>query len=290
MTESGGSAAAAKAASNIDAEFAIGLARAFGGAIFFAIPLLMTMEMRSLGHTIAPIRLALLIALMFPMLVALDYYSGFKASSTWGEDAVDALTGYAVGFAAAASILLVFNVIDFSTPVNEVIGKIAIQAVPASFGAILAGSLLSGTDDGETVEKQEEHQHEAGYAAEILFMVAGSVFLAFNLAPTEEMITLAVMMSAWRIIALAVLSILMMHAFVFAVNFRGSHNGSEETPAWSLFLRFTIVGYALALLVSAYILWTFGRFDDSAIPAAVEMTVVLAFPASLGAAAARLIL
>jgi uncharacterized membrane protein len=42
--------------------------------------------------------------------------------------------------------------------------------------------------------------------------------------------------------------------------------------------------------VSAYVLWTFGRFDGEAPALVLTQAVVLGFPASLGAAAARLIL
>jgi uncharacterized membrane protein len=57
-----------------------------------------------------------------------------------------------------------------------------------------------------------------------------------------------------------------------------------------MFLRFTVVGYALALLVSAYVLWTFGRYDSGAFGVHVMEAIVLGFPAALGAAAARLII
>ena len=51
--------------------FATGLARAVGGAVIFAIPLLMTMEMWALGFTLEPLRLALFLALGLPLLVGL---------------------------------------------------------------------------------------------------------------------------------------------------------------------------------------------------------------------------
>ena len=51
-----------------------------------------------------------------------------------------------------------------------------------------------------------------------------------------------------------------------------------------------MVGYAASALLSAYVLWTFGRFEDTALAVALLQTIVLAFPAGVGAAAARLIL
>jgi putative integral membrane protein (TIGR02587 family) len=266
-------------------KFFVGLARAFGAAVFFSLPLLMTMEMWWLGFYMDRLRLALFMLLMIPMLIGLDHYSGFKETTSWGEDAVDGMVAYGVGFVASAVVLLLFNVINGSMPLREILGKVALQAVPASFGAVLASSQLGG----EKSEEKERKRH-AGYAAEVFFMTAGAVFLAFNVAPTEEMILIAFVMTPWHGMALAVASLLLMHAFVYAVNFRGTPSAPKGTPGWSLFLRYTVVGYAVALLVSAYVLWTFGRYEDSAVFTYLMEAVVLGFPASLGAAAARLIL
>jgi uncharacterized membrane protein len=51
-----------------------------------------------------------------------------------------------------------------------------------------------------------------------------------------------------------------------------------------------MVAYVLSLLISLYVLWTFGRTDGLGLLELVKVTLVLGFPAALGAAAARLIL
>ena len=101
---------------------------------------------------------------------------------------------------------------------------------------------------------------------------------------------IALQMTSWHPLALLSASLLLMHAFVYAVDFRGGHGGVDEGGVWSLFLRFTLVGYTLALLLSAFTLWSFGRFEGTALLMGVREVIVLAVPASLGAAAARLIL
>ncbi|HEU0052199.1 MAG TPA: TIGR02587 family membrane protein [Longimicrobium sp.] len=266
-------------------KFGVGLARAFAGAVFFSLPLLMTMEMWSLGVSMERWKLALLMAVMLPVLVGLDRYSGFEETSTWREDVVDALVAYAVGFFASLLILLVFNVVDLRHPLREVLGKVALQAVPASFGAVLAASQLGG-GGGE----EERRKEGVGYAGELFFMVAGALFMAFNMAPTEEMILISYTMAPVHAVALALLSLMVMHGFVYAVEFRGGRSVPEDVSRAGLFLRFSVVGYALALGVSAYVLWTFGRYDGEAFAQGVMSAVVLGFPATLGAAAARLIL
>jgi putative integral membrane protein (TIGR02587 family) len=277
----------AAAARGSERQFWVGVARAFGGATFFSLPLLMTMEMWWLGFYMDRLRLALFMVLMIPVLVGLDHYSGFRDTATWREDVVDGIVAYGVGFVAATVVLLVFNVLDLSMPLREWVGKVSLQAVPASFGAVMATSQLGGGREGDREEEREQH---AGYGAEMFLMTAGAIFLAFNVAPTEEMILIAFQMTPWHALALAVLSLAMMHAFVYAVEFHGTHQEPEGTPGWSIFLRFTVAGYAIALLVSAYVLWTFGRFDSGAYGLYVMQTIVLGFPSALGAAAARLII
>ncbi|MBW3629470.1 MAG: TIGR02587 family membrane protein [Gemmatimonadetes bacterium] len=273
--------------SRTDRKFFAGLGRAFGAAIFFSLPLLMTMEMWWLGFYMDRVRLVILMTLMIPMLIGLDHYSGFKETATWGDDVIDGMVAYGVGFVSAAFVLLVFNVIDLAMPFVEIIGKVSLQAVPASFGAALASSQLGG-DGEETVEAKR--QRLPGYAKEIFFMSVGALFLAFNVAPTEEMILIAFVMTPWHGLALAAASLVLMHAFVYAVEFKGQPTPATGIGMMSIFFRYTVVGYTVALLISAYVLWTFGRFEDAPVSMIVMKAVVLGFPAGLGAAAARLIL
>ena len=265
--------------------FAVGLARAFGGALIFSLPILMTMEMWWLGFSIPKVRLALLLLLTIPLLIGLSHYMGFEETFGLKDDALDAFVALAVGFISGASILFIFSVIEPGMSAYEIVGKITIQAVPGSIGAMFAQSELGGQEG-----KKEEKKRHAGYGGEIFIMAAGSLFLAFNVAPTEEMMLIAHQMSPLHSIALVLVSLLIMHAFVYAVEFHGTPSIPEGTPFWSVFLRFTIVGYAAALSMSLYILWTFGRLEGLAPEQIIAILVVLGFPSAVGAAAARLIL
>ena len=269
-----------------DRKFFTALARAFGGAVLFSLPLLMTMEMWWLGFYLERARLLVFMVLMVPVLVALDYFSGFEETASWREDLMDGMTAYGVGLTASLVILFLFGIVDPGQPLREVVGKVAIQSVPASLGAVLANSQLAGDPDAE----QRRRRDEAGYGAQLFIMAAGALFLAFNVAPTEEMVLISYVMTPWHGLALVAASLVMMHAFVFASAFRGAPRVARGTPGWSLFLRNTVVGYVIALGVSAYVLWTFGRLEQGEVSTYVMMTLVLGFPAALGAAAARLII
>jgi putative integral membrane protein (TIGR02587 family) len=270
-----------------DRRFAVGVARAFGGALIFALPLLMTMEMWSLGFSMERLRLALLITLMLPLLVGLSHFSGFEETFRLEQAVLDALVACAVATAASACCLGLFGVLASGTSLNEAVGMIALQAVPGSIGALLARSQLG---DERAREDEQRKRRQAGSAGEHFFMAIGALFLAANVAPTEEMVLIAYQMTAWHQALLAAASLVLMHAFVYALGFRGQELPPPRQPAWRVFLHFTVLGYALALAISAYMLWTFGRFDGLPWAERVKVTVVLGFPAALGAASARLIL
>jgi putative integral membrane protein (TIGR02587 family) len=270
--------------SSVDRAFLTGLARAFGGALFFALPLLMTMEMWDLGFHIDRFRLALFLAVFVPILIGLTHYAGFEKTHGPGEDVRDTFVALLVGFLTAAMALTLFGVLDLSMSLDEWAGKITLAAIPASIGATLAASLLAGEN------KDRETQPVGTYAGELFLMIAGAIFFAFNVAPTEEMVLITYMATEWHVVALAVVSLLVMHAFVYAVEFRGQEARPEGVSQWSVFARFTIVGYAMALIVSGYVLWTFGRYEGADLSYRVATAIVLGFPAALGAAAARLVL
>jgi putative integral membrane protein (TIGR02587 family) len=262
--------------------FFIGLARAFGGALIFSLPMLMTMEMWQLGFSLSPFRIALLLLVTLPLLVGLSHYMGFEETFGWKDDVVDAFVALTVGFVVPAIVLFLFSLLTWETPLSEIIGKISIQAVPASIGAMFAQSELGGG--------QEQKKRHARYGGEIFIMAAGALFLGLNVAPTEEMVLIAYKMSAWHSVTLTLVSLFIMHAFVYSVEFQGQADIPPGTPFWSVFLRFTIVGYAVVLAISFYLLWTFGRTEGLGFGQIISVLVVLGFPCAVGAAAARLLL
>ncbi len=264
--------------------FLVALARATGGAIIFSLPMLMTMELWWLGFYADRVRLALFVAVMIPLLIGLSHFAGFEPTFDWIDDTVDAFVALAVGFVAAGVVLALFDEIGPGMSMDETLGKIAIQAVPGSIGAMLAVSQFGPRD-----EHAEEELQQAGYWGELFFMVIGALFLSLNVAPTEEIILIAYKITDWHALGLVLLSLAIMHAFVYAVEFRGQAEVKPGTPFWSVFLRYTVVGYAIALLISLYVLWTFGRSDGTSFEHLMMGAIVLAFPGAIGAAAARLV-
>jgi putative integral membrane protein (TIGR02587 family) len=197
------------------------------------------------------------------------------------------IVAYGIGWLVSAMLLTLFGIIALEASFPDNVGKVAVQAPSAGLGAMLARSQLGAQQQSP---REDAQKRRASYGGELLMMTTGALFLAINVAPTEEILLIADKMSAWRILFLVALSLAVMHAFVYAVQFQGTPSLPPGTPFWSAFLRFTVAGYALVLLMSLYMLWTFGRTNGLALGPLVRTAVVLGFPAAVGAAGARLII
>src|SRR3546814_827867 len=193
-------------------------------------------------------RLVLLMIVAFPMLVGLSYYGGFEETPRLRDDIRDAFVAYAVGWYAAAFVLFVFSIIGPDIQAEEIIGKISLQAVPASIGAMLARSQMSTSPDQspdqskESEGDNERKKRHPSYGGTLFLMSVGAVFLALNVAPTEEILLIAYKMTPWHALAVIVLSLLLMHGFVYAVEFRGQKDIPEGARLSGVFIRYTVAG------------------------------------------------
>lgn len=96
-------------------------------------------------------------------------------------------------------------------------------------------------------------------------------------------------MTSWHLMALFITTIVVMHIFSATGSFRVS---TKQVSSENLIvsLSYICTAFLVALTASILMLWVFGRVDGLALGQIVSNTIVLLFPAGIGAAAARLIL
>lgn len=272
---------------NLDAnrKYARSLGLGLGGALLFALPLLMTMEMWQLGFAMERSRLAILLLATLPVLVGLSYFAGFEPTFRWKDEILDALAAFAIGVALSASVLALFGALRLAHAPSETVGKIVLCAIPGAIGALLAGKQFAQREVAG-----DQAQRPSGYLAELFTMTVGALFLAFNVAPTEEVPLIAQQMGPFRSLLLVVISVFVLHWIVYQLGLPGEDLRRTQGGMVRAFWVFSVPGYGLALLVSLYTLWTFGRLDGVSPHEAQAMAVVLAFPAALGCATARLVI
>ncbi len=264
-------------------KYAVALSRAFAGALIFSLPLLLTMEMWWLGFYLEPWRLIQFTLADVLILYGLSKVAGFEESHNWVDDILDAFAAYFVAATTAAAILWLIGAIRPHMTAGEIAGMIAVQAVPASFGAMIGAKLLG---EGEEIEEAERWRDS--YLGQLFLFLAGALFLSFTVAPTEEVMLVAFQINPWQSLLTVFISIGLLHAILYVVHFHGQEKRFSSSPGTAL-LGHTLPGYSIAVLTSLAILWSFGRLDGLDIGTGAMVAVVLAFPASIGAGIARIV-
>lgn len=252
-----------------------GLARAAGGSLIFSLPMFLTMELWHLGFYLDRLRLAVLLAIMAPVLIGVAHFRGFQPTFGWRDDVISVSVAFTVAFSTAVVLLPFYSVIHSGMSANEIIGKVTIQAIPASLGALLARGQFFG-----------EGRAPVSYGETMFWGGVGALYMALNLAPTQEMALLSQKISWAQAILLLVLSLVILQGFTCAAE-RLKH---DAAPLWTRLFSYSIPAYGLSLVVSFYMLWSFSRTDDLSWAQVVREVIVLGLPVSVGTAASRFIL
>src|SRR5690606_36272213 len=92
-----------------------------------------------------------------------------------------------------------------------------------------------------------------------------------------------------RLPLLIVLSLVVSYVIVFAAGFEGESKRHATPGTFQHPVVETVAAYLVAVVASWVMPWLFGRIGDDTAPMVIYIkTMLLAFPASLGAAAGRL--
>lgn len=265
-----------------NAKYAEGLGRALLGASLFALPLYMTMEMWQFGFAMERLRLAALLIAMFPVLVGLSYFAGFERAFGVMEHLLDAFAAVAVAAFAGACVLALLGVLAPGQPFEEWLGKVAVMTFPGAIGALLADKQMAGGG-------ARDLDADRSYLGRVFLMAVGALFVALNVAPTEEMTLIAHQISAWQAALLAVVSVAILHALLFWVDLPGRDARRRPSGFLSVLLRYSFAGYGVCVMCSLALLWAFGRTDGVGMGELIEFIVVLSFPAVLGAGLAHIV-
>ena len=265
---------------------AIAYGRGAAGGLIIALPLLLTMEMWWGGFTVSGGRLLALLTINFGVLLVLQHYSGLHPRKTRGSQIRAALVAYGIGIFVSALTLELINVLRGGTALVDVVGKLVLEAVPVSLGASIAMSNF-----GIEHEKVEERKDNESFWAQRAMALAGAMIFGISVGATEEMTMIGLQLTWAHAIGLTVLSILQVHAIVYAVGFKNHESDGAAHPTWRALFSEAIGVYAIAILVSVYLLWTFGQIGpDTGLHAAVDIIVTLGFATTLGAAAGELLI
>ncbi len=263
--------------------------RGVAGGLMFSLPLLYTMEVWWAGVVTHPYRLLAYVMATFLLLLGYNRYSGLRRDTSMTEVAIDSVEEMGIGFVLAALLLFLLGRFTLQMPVNEIAGIIVVQAMTVAIGVSIGTAQLGAggkEDEGlaGTSDKNEIH-----FGGQLVFALCGAVLFAANIAPTEEIVIIAIETSWLKLLGLAVFSLSIAFLVLHYSDFKGAAEFVRADHP-TIILLGTLVTYAIALGSSAIILWFFGRFDGVTLFTALAETVVLGVAATLGSSAGRLLL
>lgn len=256
------------------------LMRGVAGGVLLGVPLLYTQEMWDHGETLDPSVILVVLVVAFGLSAALSYYVGFRPGRTH-RPFEDAIVATGLSILIAYGLLILLDRVRLDMPVENLLGVVALTSAPIGIG-FAVGSALAPREGAEGSERMR------GGQGDLLAAAGGAVLLALNIAPTEEPVRLAQELDWLRLTLLIAISLLLSYLIVFEAEFGGrhhrrAHGGVTQHPSTE-----TLLAYLVAFILSAAMLWAFGRLEAIDGPA-LATVVVLAFPASLGGALGRML-
>jgi putative integral membrane protein (TIGR02587 family) len=144
-----------------------------------------------------------------------------------------------------------------------------------------------GNDESDIGDGADARLHPT--LADIGGTALGAVFVAIAIAPTDEVPTLASVMSARGLLVVLAASLVISYGIVFAAGFTKQKDRRQQQGILQQPMEETVMSYLVALLASAGMLWFFRRIGQGE-PWTVTLSyiIVLGLPAAVGGAAGRL--
>jgi len=272
--------------------------RGLASGFLIGIPVVFTVDSWWLGDQNEPLDSLILLAASYVLTLAAVYWIGFRRGLRRGwqylGDAVEAL---ALAMLALVAVFWVLGQIGDGQAPSIAVGRIAVAIAPVSLGVAIANHLLArdasrvdpDQGDASAMRAGRHGRRQRRTLLELAASVAGALFLCLTIVPLDDLAAITTEVPFRNLPLVILLSLLVTYSVVFAAGFVGEADRHRTPGPLQRPFAETITAYVAALLVCLTVLWLFGRIDQES--AAVEVyskTVLLAFPASMAAAAGRL--
>lgn len=271
------------------------------GGLLISLPLIYTMEVWWNGFIAPPAYLLSCVGVTYLLLLGYNRYAGMKEDSSFREICWESVEEIGLGFIVSFLFLLLTSRIDMGMSLDEITGKVIVEAMIVAIGISVGTSQLGGGNGDEESEGEEESESkedsegkgdsdkkkDGGNLKRLILSVCGAVLFASSVAPTEEILMIAVEAEDFELLLMVFTSLILGGIIVYFSEFKGA---PKDRPGGFKMLLDLSVMYSIALLVSFAFLWFFGRTQDYSLYIIVAQMVVLGIPAALGASAGRFLI
>jgi putative integral membrane protein (TIGR02587 family) len=282
------------------------LIRGACGGFLFGTPLLYTMEVWWIGSTVTPSRMMGAIAATFILVFLLNRTAGFrKIQNIRASDAlVDTVEAIAIGLVCTTTVLILLQEINAQTPLDEAVGKLIYEGVPFTLGVALANQFLSDDansdqdsssdrpsppQDNRNGNRKPQDAELHATLSDIGGTLLGGLFIAFNIAPTDEVAMLAAAITAPWLLAIMAASLLISYGIVFEAGFANQSKRMQQKGVFQRPLSETVMSYLVSLVAAMAMLLFFDKLAlDDPWSMWLRYSLILGLPATIGGAAGRL--
>ncbi|MBF2050355.1 MAG: TIGR02587 family membrane protein [Elainella sp. C42_A2020_010] len=291
----------------------VDLIRGASGGFLFGIPLLYTMEVWWIGSYTEPPLMLIVLAVTFVIVFLLNRTDGFRQLRPDRplQAAMDSVEALAIGIVCVTLVLILLREITLETSIQEILGKIVLEGMPFALGVALARSIMAGGEenaaDGDAQpsgsSQTDANQAETGppqaqsppkqsfnaTLADIGATLVGTIFIAFNVAPTDEVPMLTAASSPPWLLGIVAASLVISYCIVFAAGFTTQNRRLQQQGLFQKPIIETVISYLLSLVAAAMMLWLFHRLSPAdPWTSWLQQTLILGLPATIGGAAGRL--
>lgn len=275
------------------------LLRGVAGSFLFGIPLLYTVEVWSIGSSANSPMLLTILGATFVMVWFLTQTEGFRRTLSLHplEAFMESIEALSLGVVCAAIALIILRRINLDTPLTETLGKLVFEAVPFSLGVALARSTLSQPRQRDRRRVSSSRRFTAPNSSNLRDTLAdldatliGAIIIAFSIAPTEEVRLLSASLPPLWLLIVMTASLFSSYAIVFASGF-GDRSERQQRGLLLSPVTETLMAYIVALVTSVMMLVFFQQltvYDPW--QEWIGDAIVLAFPATIGGAAGRILI
>ena len=268
------------------------------GGLLFSFPLLYTMEIWYAGFLAQPYQLIVMMMATFLLLLGYNRFAGMHPGTSWKNVVIDSFEEIGIGLVMSFCILLMLNRIQLEeNSLDEIMGKVITEAMFVSIGVSIGtaqlGSSAKEENEGEDSEPSEAEkagtERRSGKVALVVLALCGSIIVGGSVAPTEEVLLIAVEAKPYHILGICLASILLSLVVCYFSDFKGVDRPDDQPTLYEIVFE-TCLTYGTALIASAFVIWYFFGFSDTGFWNILAQWIVLGLIASLGASAGRLLI
>src|SRR5680860_433278 len=178
--------------------------------------MLYTMELWWAGFIARPLHLLIYFFVGMLLLMAYNHYVGIRRAHTFWEGFTESIEEMGMGLILSVFVLWISGRILPGMSLGEIGGKMVVETVAVAIGISVGKAQLGDNGDDEEKELREPH-----LPREIGLALCGAILIASNVAPTEEIVVIAVESSDLKLLIIALVSIIIGGTVLYYSNFKG---------------------------------------------------------------------